>query len=134
MEQLGQVLSPMMETMRGMQLQQVQLQQALQTSDKTVSGITLQPCDENNESLSSYLQRLQYYITLKGVTNATTKMTMLRILIFNQTIISSDSEDDVQPVVNTAQFHISPRPSFVESQSYITLSHPLMLEHKYSVI
>ncbi|GBP47942.1 Retrovirus-related Pol polyprotein from transposon 412 [Eumeta japonica] len=34
--QLGQVLSQMMETMKGMQLQQAQLQQALQSSDKTV--------------------------------------------------------------------------------------------------
>ncbi|GBP51893.1 Uncharacterized protein K02A2.6 [Eumeta japonica] len=72
--QLGQVLSQMMETMKGMQLQQAQLQQALQSSDKTVGGITLQPYDEQNESFSSYLQRLQNYITLKGVTNATVKV------------------------------------------------------------
>ncbi|GBP27292.1 Uncharacterized protein K02A2.6 [Eumeta japonica] len=44
--QLGQVLSQMMETMKGMQLQQAQLQQALQSSDKTVGGITLQPTGE----------------------------------------------------------------------------------------
>ncbi|CAH2086925.1 unnamed protein product [Euphydryas editha] len=54
----------------------------------------------------------------------------------NNHIISSDSEDDVQPVVNAAQFNISsqPRPSCVESQSYNTLSHPSSINSQPSSI
>ncbi|GBP78455.1 hypothetical protein EVAR_52260_1 [Eumeta japonica] len=91
--QLGQVLSQMMETMKGMQLQQAQLQQALQSSDKTVGGITLQPYDEQNESFSSYLQRLQNYITLKGVTNAT-----------------RPREKSIDVLIKLLQNHIAPEP------------------------
>lgn len=63
--QLAQVLSQIMETMRGMQAQQASLQTALQGQDiqsRNVGGITLQPYDEDNETVTSYLQRLENYI------------------------------------------------------------------------
>ncbi|XP_045455951.1 uncharacterized protein K02A2.6-like [Melitaea cinxia] len=123
-QQLGQVLSQMMETMRGMQLQQVQLQQALQTSDKTVSGITLQPYDENNESFSTYLQRLQNYISLKGVTSATIKVQIFLNCIgpkYYQVLknitapecLESKSYDDL---VELLRNHIAPEPGEVAQQ------------------
>ncbi|CAK1601574.1 unnamed protein product [Parnassius mnemosyne] len=67
MEQVTAVLAQMMETIRGMQTQQANLQRALlEQGTKPVSGINLQPYDEINESFSSYLQRLHNYVTLKG--------------------------------------------------------------------
>ncbi|GBP56743.1 Uncharacterized protein K02A2.6 [Eumeta japonica] len=54
--QLGQVLSQMMETMKGMQLQQAQLQQALQSSDKTVGEAP------EKKSIDVLIKLLQNYI------------------------------------------------------------------------
>ncbi|GBP52474.1 hypothetical protein EVAR_32030_1 [Eumeta japonica] len=111
--QLGQVLSQMMETMKGMQLQQ-----ALQSSDKTVGGITLQPYDEQNESFSSYLQRLQNYITLKGVTNATVKVQIFLNcigpkhyqIIKNITAPEAPEKKSIDVLIKLLQNHIAPEP------------------------
>lgn len=123
-QQLGQVLSQMMETMRGMQLQQAQLQQALQNNERTVSGITLQPYDENNESFSSYLQRLQNYITLKGVTSATVKVQIFLNCIGpkyyqvlkNITAPDSPESKSYDDLVKLLKNHIAPEPGEVAQQ------------------
>ncbi|GBP19532.1 Uncharacterized protein K02A2.6 [Eumeta japonica] len=122
--QLGQVLSQMMETMKGMQLQQAQLQQALQSSDKTVGGITLQPYDEQNESFSSYLQRLQNYITLKGVTNATVKVQIFLNcigpkhyqIIKNITAQEAPEKKSIDVLIKLLQNYIAPEPGEVALQ------------------
>lgn len=126
--QLAHVLSKMMDTMTNLQEQQNKLQQSLSnqgnTSTSTVSGITLQPYDEINESFDSYLQRLQNYITLKGVTNATTKLhiflncigpkhyQVLKNLTAPNTPESKTYEDLVQILRN----HIAPEPGEVAQQ------------------
>ncbi|XP_045500051.1 uncharacterized protein K02A2.6-like [Colias croceus] len=123
-QQLGQVLSQMLETIRGIQVQQAQLQQQLQNTDKSVSGITLQPYDENNESFASYLQRLENYINLKGVTNDKTKSQIFLNCIGpkyyqvlqNITAPDSPKTKSYYDLIQLLKNHIAPEPGEVAQQ------------------
>lgn len=127
MEGLAQVLNQMMETMRGMQIQQANLQSALQNQvqpSKTISGITLQPYDEINEAFSTYLQRLQNYITLKSVTDPGVKLQIFLNCIGpkyyqvlkNITAPETPESKSFDNLIKILGDHISPEPGEVAQQ------------------
>lgn len=139
MEQITQVLAQMMETMQGMQVQQANLQRALfEQGTKPVSGINLQPYDEINESFSSYLQRLQNYITLKGVTNEQTKLQIFLNcigpkhyqILKNITAPSTPESKSYDDLVKILGNHIAPEPGEVAQQHKFCLR----TQHEYESI
>ncbi|XP_028164865.1 uncharacterized protein K02A2.6-like [Ostrinia furnacalis] len=127
--QLAHVLTKMLETMARMQEQQ---------QNNSVSGISLQPYDEINESFDSYLQRLENYINLKGVTNATTKAHIFLNCIGpkyyqvlkNITSPSTPEGKDYNELVKILRNHIAPEPGEVALQHKFCLRS----QHEYESI
>lgn len=127
-KQLAQVLAQMAETMRGLQTQQANLQQALiinqDKQNTNISGINLQPYDEVNETFESYIQRLQNYITLKNVSDPTVKLQLFLNCIGpkyyqvlkNLTAPETPESKTYETLINTLKDYIAPEPGEVAQQ------------------
>ncbi|XP_052751504.1 uncharacterized protein K02A2.6-like [Galleria mellonella] len=127
--QFTQLMSSLAETLRTVQNQQAQMQtmfmqQQQTTSNNTVSGIVLQPYDELHESFGSYIQRLNNYINLKGVTSPVTKLQIFLNCIgakYYQVLKNINAPDTLEnktyeQLVEILKNHIAPEPGEVAQQ------------------
>ncbi|XP_052754781.1 uncharacterized protein K02A2.6-like [Galleria mellonella] len=127
--QFTQLMSSLAETLRTVQNQQAQMQtmfmqQQQTTSNNTVSGIVLQPYDELHESFGSYIQRLNNYINLKGVTSPVTKLQIFLNCIgakYYQVLKNITAPDTLEnktyeQLVEILKNHIAPEPGEVAQQ------------------
>ncbi|XP_052748659.1 uncharacterized protein K02A2.6-like [Galleria mellonella] len=127
--QFTQLMASLAETLRTVQNQQAQMQtmfmqQQQTTSNNTVSGIVLQPYDELHESFGSYIQRLNNYINLKGVTSPVTKLQIFLNCIgakYYQVLKNITAPDTLEnktyeQLVEILKNHIAPEPGEVAQQ------------------
>ncbi|XP_052753936.1 uncharacterized protein K02A2.6-like [Galleria mellonella] len=127
--QFTQLMASLAETLRTVQNQQAQMQtmfmqQQQTTSNNTVSGIVLQPYDELHESFGSYIQRLNNYINLKGVTSPVTKLQIFLNCIgakYYQVLKNITAPDTLEnktyeQLVEILKNHIAPEPGEVTQQ------------------
>lgn len=128
MEELGKLMTQLVETLKGLQNQQASLEQSLMnqpgSSKSSIGGIQLQAYDETNETFDSYIQRLQNYINLKDVTNSTTKTQIFLNCIGpkyyqvlkNITAPDSPEKKSYEELVKILKNHIAPEPGEIAQQ------------------